>query len=90
MLATLAVCLASVRQGSDDWDERVHVPLEPEPSVTLGTAHLEGTEGRHGQRGSTRRVVEETVTSLFPSMGSLAEGPPPEGGVEGRVAGNFV
>ena len=72
VLATLAVGLASVRQGSDDWDERVHVPLEPAPSVTLGTAHIAGTDGRHGQRDITRRVVEETVTSLFHSMGSRA------------------
>jgi hypothetical protein len=37
VLDSLAVGLDSVRQGSDDWSERVHVPLEPEPSVTLGT-----------------------------------------------------
>ena len=72
VLATLAVCLASVRQGSDDWNERVHVPLEPAPSVTLGTSPIEGTEGRRGQRGITRMVAEETVTSLFHSMGSRA------------------
>jgi hypothetical protein len=37
VLDHLAVGLASVRQGSDDWDERVHIPLAPEPGVTLGT-----------------------------------------------------
>ncbi len=37
VLDNLAVCIDSVRQGSDDWDECVHIPLAPEPCVTLGT-----------------------------------------------------
>ena len=47
-------------------------PRDPAPSVTLGTSPIEGTEGRRGQRGITRMVAEETVTSLFHSMGSRA------------------
>jgi hypothetical protein len=72
VLDTLALGLASVRQGSDDWDERVHVPLEPEPSVTLGASPSEGTDGRRGQRAITRMVAEKTMTSLFYGMRSMA------------------
>ena len=72
VLDTLALGLGSVRQGSGDWDERVHVPLEPEPSVTLGTSPSEGTDGRRGQSAITRMVAEETMTSLFYGMRSMA------------------
>jgi hypothetical protein len=37
VLDHLAVCLDYARQGRDDWGERLHVPLDPEPYVTLGT-----------------------------------------------------